>query len=175
MFRLVSQKQGLSLPATSELFERHGALVYARCRRILGEHEAADAVQEVFMKVVQNRAQYRGDSSASTWLYGIATLHCLQVLRNRERRRDKLADAADLWPKDTGPATADEQIGLRRLLEEQSDELRLMVYLRCVDELTVDEVAAVVGRSRKTVGKHVSQFLQTARVILGPSVAGGSP
>lgn len=126
------------------------------------------------MKVLEKGPTYRGDSSPSTWLYGIATLHCLQRLRNRDRRRDKLAEAAELWPKDTGPSVADEHISLTRLLAAQPDELQLMVYLRCIDELTVDEVAAVVGRSRKTVGKRVNQFLEAARFALSADFAGGS-
>jgi len=175
MLRLVSRQKGSPLAPTSELFERYGSLVYVRCRQILGEHEAADATQEVFMKVIEHRATFRGDSAASSWLYGIATLHCLQSLRNRQRRQGKLEAASTLWPGDTGPSVADEHISVRRLLEEQSEELRLMVYLRCVDGLTVDEVSAVVGRSRKTVGKHVNLFLETARRALGSTPVEGSP
>lgn len=172
MLRVFSSRNSFSLPGTGELFERYGQLVYVRCRQILGAEEAADAVQEVFMKVVEQRSQFRGESKPSTWLYGIATLYCLQRLRNRSRRRDKLAEASELWPRHTGPSFADERISLGRLLAEQSEELRLMVYLRCVDELTVDEVAAVVGRSRKTVGKHVSAFLAGARATLSEDVSG---
>lgn len=163
-----------TLPSTSELFERYGRLVYVRCRQILGEEEAADAVQEVFMKVVEQRAGFRGEAQPSTWLYGIATLHCLQRLRNQKRRRDKLAEASELWPTDTGAGAADERISLTRLLAEQSEELRLMVYLRCVDELTTDEVATIVGRSRKTVGKHVSAFLAGARSTLSGEPSGSA-
>lgn len=174
MLRTLSPRKSSTLPSTSELFERFGRLVYVRCRQILGEEEAADAVQEVFMKVVEQRSKFRGEAQPSTWLYGIATLHCLQRLRNQKRRRDKLAEASDLWPSDTGFGTADERISLARLLSEQSEELRLMVYLRCVDELTADEVATVVGRSRKTVGKHVSAFLAGARLSLSDEPTGSA-
>ena len=82
MLRSLPLREPATLPSTSELFERYGRLVYVRCRQILGEDEAADAVQEVFMKVVEKRSMFRGDSKPSTWLYGIASLHCLQRLRN---------------------------------------------------------------------------------------------
>lgn len=175
MLRALSSRSASDLPGTAELFERYGQLVYVRCRQILGEGEAADAVQEVFMKVVEQRGRFRGDAKPSTWLYGIATLHCLQRLRNRQRRQEKLEEVSELWPTDSGPGRAEERISVRRVLAEQSEELRLMVYLRCVDELTVDEVAAVVGRSRKTVGKRVGAFLEGARVTLSAdSVEGGA-
>lgn len=64
---------------------------------------------------------------------------------------------------------------MRRVLAEQSEELCLMVYLCCVDELAVDQVAAVVGRSRKTLGKRVGAFLEGARATLSADpVDGGS-
>lgn len=174
MLRTLSPRGSSRLPGTGELFERYGRLIYVRCRQILGEGEAADAVQEVFMKVVEQRSKFRGDSQPSTWLYGIATLHCLQRLRNRNRRLAKLSEVSEIWPTDTGPSLADERISLSRLLAEQSEELRLMVYLRCVDELTVDEVAAIVGRSRKTVGKRVSAFLEGARGALRAEPSGSA-
>jgi RNA polymerase sigma-70 factor, ECF subfamily len=174
MLRALFSGNPSNLPDTGALFERYGQLVYVRCRQILGEGDAEDAVQEVFMKVVEQRSKFRGDSKPSTWLYGIATLHCLQRLRNRNRRQGKLSEAAELSPTDTGPSLADERISLSHLLAEQSEEVRLMVYLRCVDELTVDEVATVVGLSRKTVSKHVSAFLAGARSTLTADPSGSA-
>ncbi len=172
MLRSLSIRTSPGLPGTGELFERYGKLVYVRCRQILGEEEAADAVQEVFMRVIEQRSGFRGDAKPSTWLYGIATLHCLQRLRNRNRRRQKLDALAELRPSSSEPGRAVEQISLSRLLAEQSEELRLMVYLRCVDELTVEEVGVIVGRSRKTVGKRVAEFLAGARSVLSDEGAG---
>ena len=152
-----------ALPATRELFERYGAMVYRRCAAILGGDEAArDAVQEVFLRVIERRHQFRGESSPSTWLYAVATLHCLQQLRDRAGRTAKLALFADqpLAGASRGP---EESLALVQLLSGEPDDVRLMVYLHYVDGLTMEEVAAAVGYSRKTVSRRVHGFLAAAR------------
>jgi RNA polymerase sigma-70 factor, ECF subfamily len=156
----------MQLPATSELFERYGAMVYRRCLAILGSAEAArDAVQEVFLRVIERRHQFRGEASPSTWLYSVATLHCLQQLRDRTGRLAKLAMLAQ-EPRSAAARVPEEQIALGELLDGEPDDTRLMVYLHCVDGFTMDEVASAVGYSRKTVARRVHSFLATARAQL---------
>lgn len=160
-----------SLPTTRALFERHAAMVFRRCLGILrNEDEAKDAVQEVFMNVLERRSQFRGESSPSSWLYGAATLHCLQQLRNRGRREQKLHERASVPAEPAGPRL-DERLTLERLLAVESNELRLMLYCRYVDDLSLEEVALVVGRSRKTVAYHIETFLEQARARLDESAA----
>ena len=155
-----------SLPATRELFERYGAMVYRRCAAILGGDDLArDAVQEVFLRVIERRHQFRGESSPSTWLYAVATLHCLQQLRDRTSRHAKLVQLAG-EPHPLSHRGPEEQLALVRLLECEPDEVRLMVYLHYIDGLTMDEVASAVGYSRKTVSRRVNGFLATARAQL---------
>jgi RNA polymerase sigma-70 factor (ECF subfamily) len=161
------------LPATRELFERYGAMVYRRCAAILGGDDfARDAVQEVFLRVIERRHQFRGESSPSTWLYAVATLHCLQQLRDRTSRHAKLVQLAD-EPQLTPSRGPEAQLALVRLLDGEPDEVRLMVYLHYVDGMTMDEVANAVGYSRKTVSRRVNGFIATARAQL--AVEGGLP
>src|SRR3954454_2212716 len=78
-----------------ELYRRYGALVRRRARSILSdEHEAQDAMQEVFVRVIAAMAEFRGQSQPSTWLYRITTNLCLNRIRDNRRRRDRLAEAA---------------------------------------------------------------------------------
>ncbi len=41
--------------------------------RIVGEHDAEDLTQSVFLKLSQALQKFRGESSLSTWIYRIAT------------------------------------------------------------------------------------------------------
>jgi RNA polymerase sigma-70 factor (ECF subfamily) len=153
------------LPPTGDLFEDYGPMVYRRCRRLLGEHDAPDAVQEVFMRVVEKRELFRGDSAPSTWLYRVATLHCLQRLRNSERRRGKL-ELLKSEPTDHFETPLDDHLALLHSIHDQPEETRLMLFLRYVDGLSMQEVAEIVGRSRKTVAERVKAFVEAARIDL---------
>jgi RNA polymerase sigma-70 factor (ECF subfamily) len=161
------------LPPTRELFDRYGAMVYRRCAAILRSDEAArDAVQEVFLRVIERRRQYRGESSPSTWLYAVATLHCLQQLRDQAGRIAKLAQLSE-QPPDKSARSPEERLAVAKLLDGEPDDVRLMVYLHYVDGMTMDEVADVVGFSRKTVSRRVHGFLASARAHL--AAEGGVP
>jgi RNA polymerase sigma-70 factor (ECF subfamily) len=152
-----------SLPSAALLFERYGAMVHRRCRDILGRDEAAlDATQDVFLRVLEKGHLFRGESAPSTWLYAMATLQSLQRLRDHTSHRAKLDVLAAAARTALGTPVED-RLSLLDLLERQSEEVRLILYLRFVDEMTMEEVAEVVGYSRKTVSQKVHEFLTSAR------------
>src|SRR5579872_1399383 len=78
-----------SPPDLRELWKSHGHLVYHRARRILGnEEDAADATQEIFIRAIRGAEGFQGQSQVTTWLYRITTNYCLNVIRDRRRRRE---------------------------------------------------------------------------------------
>ena len=65
-------------------------LVLATCRRVLRDpHDAADAAQEVFCKLIERQGEIRGDALA--WLHRCAYTTALDHLRARRRRQDAVA------------------------------------------------------------------------------------
>src|SRR3954466_4889418 len=58
--------------------------VYALCRRMLADpDEAADATQEVFVRVMRSVVGFRGDAAFGTWLHRVTVNVCLTLLRKR--------------------------------------------------------------------------------------------
>jgi RNA polymerase sigma-70 factor, ECF subfamily len=149
------------------LYDRHGPAIFRRCRSLLGTDDAAhDAVQEVFLRALRDGASFRGDAAPLTWLYASATLYCLQQLRNRGRQAEKLAAFARDAPPPGG--NAEDRLTVAALIAEQPPDMQQIVILRLVDEMTVEEVAAAVGLSRKTVAKRIQRFLDQARGFVAP-------
>src|SRR5262245_58465994 len=73
--------------AYDELVRVYHASIFHVAFRMLGDSsEAADAVQEIFLKVFRNVQRFRGDSSLKTWIYRIAFSEILNRLRWWKRR-----------------------------------------------------------------------------------------
>ncbi len=70
-------------------------------RRLVGESDAEDVAQEVFVKVGKALEGFRGDSSLSTWIYRIATNAAMDHLRKPGSRNDAFAPGG--VPDDDSP------------------------------------------------------------------------
>ena len=145
-----------------QLFERYGDVVYRRCLQMLRDEDAAfDALQEVFVRVVRD-TRFRADCSPMTWLYRIATTHCLQQLRNSRRRDRVLRELVEQSERSTAP-NPEGVLTLVRILEEQDETTRQIAYLRFVDGLTLEEIAELVGVSCKTVTRRMQRMSASAK------------
>ncbi len=137
-----------------QLFERYQGVVYRRCVSLLRDDVAAqDAVQEVFVAAITGFGRFRLRASPLTWLYAVATRHCLQRLRNDKAHALKSILLRD---DETFDAALDARVELDALLRSLSLEDLELVTLHYRDGLTQEEVADVLRLSRKTVGRRLA-------------------
>jgi RNA polymerase sigma-70 factor (ECF subfamily) len=164
---------GPSVPTLlAELYERHAAAVYGRCRWILRDDaDARDALQDVFVKVLQSLPEFRAQASPTTWMLRIATHHCLNVLRaGRAKWRDEVAQLAKDRKASFEPPERRELV--RALLSVAPEEAQEVAVLYFVDELSQAEIGAALGRSLPTVRKRLREFLSCARAALREAMPG---
>lgn len=91
---LVKRARDGDWDAFGDLIRRHHARVAGLCASLLDDRsETDDAAQEVFLKAFRFLGGFQGDSEFSTWLYRIATNHCLDVRRKVARRKTSSLDA----------------------------------------------------------------------------------
>ena len=82
--------------AFSLLVDRYSDMVYTICLRMLTvEADAADAAQEVFVKVYRSMESFREKSKFSTWIYRISYNHCISEIRKKVLIFDH---SSTLWP-----------------------------------------------------------------------------
>ncbi len=155
---------GLDRRIVEELYRRYGYQVEARCRRLLSIGEAADAAQEVFVRLIRKGGSFRGDAEWMSWLYRIATNVCLNRLRSRGRRREELCAEA---PPEATSAGGQEDGVLRRqllgLLHTFDAKTQQIAVYHFVDGLSQGEIAELVGLSRVSVNKRLARFRAEAR------------
>ncbi|MFN3372171.1 MAG: sigma-70 family RNA polymerase sigma factor [Chloroflexus sp.] len=83
--------------AFQDLYAAFQPKIYRYLTGLVGEHEAEDLTQEVFVKVYQALPTFRGEARVSTWIYRIATNAALDKLRSPSFRRmlpNRTADSA---------------------------------------------------------------------------------
>jgi len=144
------------------LYRAYAPGVYRRALRLTGSpSDADDVVAEIFTSLLERPQQYAGRSALSTFLYGVTTHACLVRLRNQRRRSRLLAErheAASPYSRCLGPEGTAE---LRALLRRLPDPLAEVAVYYHLDELTHQEMADVLGCSRRTVGNLLKR-LETA-------------
>jgi RNA polymerase sigma-70 factor (ECF subfamily) len=125
-----------------------------------------DALQDAYLAAYRSIHQFRGDSALSTWLTRLVLNECLARKRRNNRRQNvvPLVDASPESEREVSnvaagdsflPENAMARSQMRKILERKVDELpeayRLTFILRSVEELSIEEVATLLGVSEATV------------------------
>jgi RNA polymerase sigma-70 factor (ECF subfamily) len=153
-----------------EAYERHGRALIRRAVRLLGNVEdARDVVQGLFVDLYQ-----REDAPTDLpYLYRSVTNRCLTLLRD-ESNRARLLERNDASLVPSARTACDDRIvGLDLLTklvgELDASETEVLTY-RYLDDMTQEEIASLLGLSRKTVGKRLDRVRDVVRRLTG---AGG--
>lgn len=158
--------------------ERHHAesvgWAMACCR--FNRSEAGDVLQDVYLKVLDGRAVFHGDSTFRTWLFGVIRRTAAEHRRNmfrriagvwRVRESEGTRQAPDADAVDQaidGRAIADRlRAALRRLPARQRQVLHLVFQ----EDLTVEAAAGVMGVSVGSARTHYARGKARLRELLG--------
>jgi RNA polymerase sigma-70 factor (ECF subfamily) len=183
--RLIESLRQASESAYEELLIRFQQPVYTLALRLLNDQsEAADVVQEVFLKVFRNIGNFRGQSSLKTWIYRITVNEAHNARRwfFRHRRREVELDTPEEnrnWKEiipDRNRSPFDEAVDreqhvmIEAALEKINPIFREAVVLRDITDLSYDEIAEVLGVSLGTVKSRILRGREALREELAGSL-----
>ncbi len=155
----------MSRPELGDIYRRYAPLIHRRCLRLLGDpDDALDALHDIFLTVDAKIGTFRGDSELMTWIYRVATNHCLNRVRQRTTRLRLLAREAAVDPlPGASPDPIDVRRAIERLLATFSPRDVQMLIHRFGDEMTQLEIAEVLGVSERTVRDRLKKLEAAAR------------
>lgn len=147
------------------LYKCHAPGVFRRARRLMGsDADAHEIVQDVFLSLFERPDQYAGRSALTTFLYSATTHACLNRIRNRKNRLRLLEESASMQPIQEDDSLTPEQLSLvHRTLESMPDELAQVAVFYCVDDLSHDDIARILGCSRRHVGNLLERVAEWGR------------
>jgi RNA polymerase sigma-70 factor (ECF subfamily) len=151
---LLARHAGGDAAAFGVLVTRHRDRAWAVALRTLGNPaDAADAVQDAFLKAYRTAGTFRGEALFTTWLHRIVVNACLDQLR---RGRGRVAVPLD----ETAAAIADPADPVARLdtghdvvaaLGRINEDQRIAIVLVDVEGYSVEEAATMLGVPTGTV------------------------
>lgn len=168
---LLVRARGGDVDAFADLFRRYGDRVFRLALSILGQgfsSEAEDVAQEVFLKVHDQLASFRGEAQVSSWIYRITFNHAVNW-KARARYRKPHLDDAILAGTASGEPGADAVLEtaqrdrvltecIQTLPEVYQSALRLYYWL----EASVSETANLLDVPENTA----KSYLHRARLLL---------
>ncbi len=151
--------------AFATLMQRHGAMVFGVCARVLGRTpDAEDAFQATFLVLARKAAALREPDSVASWFYGVAHRTALKARSTAATRRARERQVAAV---DGTFNDEPERRDLRRLLDDELSRLpekyRTAVVLCYLEGQTHEEAAQLLGCPRKTITTRLTRACQRLR------------
>jgi RNA polymerase sigma-70 factor (ECF subfamily) len=166
------------------LLAQYAPGVFRLAHRILNDPaDAADAVQEVFLKVFRSITEFHGDSSLKTWIYRIALNTAANQNRwwHRHKEQEFSLDAQESWEGSSKFSPADAARGpFESLLSREQQEIvqkamarlpecsRTVLVLREMEDLSYEEIAEILHVSLGTVKSRLARARLALKCELEP-------
>ena len=172
---LVRQTLCGNTSAYNGLVMRYQRQVYNLAYRMLGNAEdAGDLVQETFLRAYGALGSFRQDASFLTWLYKIASNLCIDQLRSRKARsalsldveleegREPAADSRNCSPEELAIRDSVQDV-VQRAITNLPEKYRVVVVMRHLQDMSVEEIANVLEMPTGTVKTHLFRAREMLR------------
>jgi len=154
---LVRAALGGDVDSFTELCSRYYSAMTAVAHAILGDrHLAEDAAQEAFARACWNLKRLRDPSRFAAWLGRICRNQAKDMARRRKRLRS-LPDTAAM-PERSNPAADVDTV--RDAIAALPTRAREVIYLRYYDELSYEQISAVLGISGQAINGRLRRAKQ---------------
>jgi RNA polymerase sigma factor (sigma-70 family) len=157
--------EGKDQHAYAELMGLYWDTIYFMLLKMSGNREdAEDLAIETFAKAFGNLSQYTSDYAFSTWLFRIATNHCIDFIRKRKKNvlskdgNEDLSNPEKLENLQESSFSPDESmirgqkvVVIRQVVDRLKPRYQKLVRLRYFDEKSYEEIAVELNLPLGTV------------------------
>ncbi len=166
---LMAQVKDGSSSAFDELYRRYARRLngFFFCQLGGDEERAADAVQDVMLRLYEARGHYRVGESVATWVFAMAYNLCKNQYRHLEHEQNYLAllDAEPITESRVEVQMDRQQLeeALQQVLSSLTPPLRMLFSLRYEEDLTVPQIAKIQELPEGTVKSRLHKTMTIIR------------
>lgn len=158
------------------LYNRHKGGLYRYClRQLNNQARAEECFQEVWMKLINHRAQYQPKALFSTYLYRIAQNHIIDTIRKDKKIKQETELEEDNY---ISVNEKDSDITTKLTEQRKYQQLRVQIEALPMDQktalllkmdagLSLEEIACVLGCGRETVKSKLRYATKRLKKMLG--------
>lgn len=153
------------------LLPRYTLLLLGVCLKYLkNEEDARDAVQQVFLKVIDELHKYQVEYFKS-WIYMIAKNHCLMMLRNKGKIPVELNEQMIKTPEDAVDKSSLVErdillIKMQKCLQDLNAEQRQCVTLFYLEKKSYTQITELTGFSMMQVKSHIQNGKRKLKLMM---------
>jgi RNA polymerase sigma-70 factor (ECF subfamily) len=188
--QLVARLKRRDKSALDELVQVHGAKMYGVALQFMrNEYDAHEVMQDALVSIWNKIGSFEGKSAFTSWIYRVTANAGLMALRKRKRRENDVsldASASDeddaplrsLQLSDKGPLpdkvamTGELGDQVRAAIDRLPEPYRVVVLLRDVEELPMEEVMEATGLSEPALKSRLHRARLALREALLPYLKG---
>jgi RNA polymerase sigma factor (sigma-70 family) len=152
-----------------QLLQRHGALVFGACYRVLGQRQdAEDATQAVFLTLAHRAKSLRGHRSVAGWLHRVAWNIALRARQSAQCRRNRELEAAAMATPSATDESAWNQVAtlLDAELAALPEKYRTPLILHYVEGQAQNDIARNLGCTAGALCRLLRRAEELLRVRL---------
>jgi RNA polymerase sigma-70 factor, ECF subfamily len=156
--------------AFERLYRTHVARIHSLTRRMLGDRDADEVTQDIFVRTWQKLAQFRGESAFSTWLHRLAINVVIERRRSFAIQRERMTD--DPTALDTltvAPPRADLTVDFEHAIRQLPPGAREIFVLHDVEGYKHREIAELLDIASGTSKRQLHRARMLMRQHLGGS------
>ena len=139
--------------AFQELLSTYQKPIYNLIRNIVLNHDdAADVLQNTFIKVFQNLKNFKGESKLFSWVYRIATNEAITFLNAKSKRNGMTSE--EFQQKQIENIKADSyfegdeiQLKLQKAVALLPEKQQLVFKMRYFEEIKYEDLSEILGTS----------------------------
>ena len=138
-------------------------------RYVKNDADAADVVQQAFVRAYRGLDRFRGEASVRSWLYRIGINVALNHVRDHGREQASDVAGDELTVDAVAPGammTAERARALREAVAELPPKQRMVLELRVFDDLSFREVAALADCTENAAKVSFHYAVKRLREVL---------